>query len=74
MSCSTPYKNPMSQLKATLPAWPRALVALCLALLCAFSGVQASTAPVPPGELARELEKPLLAGSGRLRWLGIPVY
>ena len=74
MFCSTPYKNPMPQLKATLPAWPQALVALCLALLCAFSGVQASTAPVPPGELARDLEKPVLAGSGRLRFLGFSVY
>ncbi len=64
----------MPQPKATLHAWPQALLALCLALLCACSGVQASTAPVPPGELARDLEKPVLAGSGRLRVFGFSVY
>ena len=64
----------MPQLRASLQAWARALVALCMAWLCAFSGVQASTAPAPPPELARDLEKPVLAGSGRLRWLGIQVY
>ena len=64
----------MPQPKATLHAWQQALVALCLALLCACGGVQASEAPVPPGELARDLEKPVLAGSGRLRFLGFSVY
>ena len=49
-------------------------MALCMVWLCACSGVQASTAPAPPPELAREMEKPVLAGSGRLRWLGIAVY
>jgi len=74
MSCSTPCKSHMPQPKAPPHAWPHALLALCLTWLCAFSGVQATTALVPPAELARELEKPVLAGSGRLRWLGIPVY
>lgn len=55
-------------------AWPQALITLCLAWLCACADVQASSSPVPPAELARELERPVLAGSGRLRWLGIPVY
>lgn len=64
----------MLQPKATLYTWPQALLALCLALLCACSGVQASTAPVPPGELARDLEKPVLAGSGRLQVFGFSVY
>jgi len=74
MSCNTPYKSPMPQPKTPLHAWARALAALCLAWLCAFSGVQASTLSATPSELARELEKPVLAGSGRLRWLGITVY
>ena len=73
MFCSTPYKNPMSQLKAPLDALAQALAVLCMVWLGACSGVQASSATVPPGELARELEKPVLAGSGRLRWLGLPV-
>ena len=64
----------MSQPKAPLHAFAQALVVLCMVWLGACSGVQASSAPVPPPELARDLEKPVLAGSGRLRWLGIPVY
>ena len=64
----------MPQPKPPLHAWPHALLALCLTWLCALSGVQATAALVPPAELARELEKPVLAGRGRLRWLGIPVY
>jgi hypothetical protein len=64
----------MPQLSAPLQAWARATAALCLAWLCACGSVQASSTPAPPAELARELEKPVLAGSGRLRWLGIPVY
>lgn len=74
MSCSTPCKSRMPQPKAPLHAWPHALLALCLAWLCACGCALASTAPVPPAELARELEKPVLAGSGRLRILGFPVY
>ena len=64
----------MPQPKAPLHAFAQALVVLCMVWLGACSGVQASSAPVPPPELARDLEKPVLAGSGRLRWLGIPVY
>ena len=64
----------MPQPKAPLHAFAQALVVLCMVWLGTCSGVQASSAPVPPPELARDLEKPVLAGSGRLRWLGIPVY
>jgi len=64
----------MPQLKTPLHAWAQALAALCLAWLCACGGVQASSTAVQPIELTRELEKPVLAGSGRLRWLGITVY
>ena len=64
----------MPQPKAPLHAFAQALVVLCMVWLGACSGVQASSAPVPPPELTRDLEKPVLAGSGRLRWLGIPVY
>ena len=64
----------MPQPKAPLHAFAQALVVVCMVWLGACSGVQASSAPVPPPELARDLEKPVLAGSGRLRWLGIPVY
>ena len=64
----------MPQLSAPLQAWARATAALCLAWLCACGGVQASSTPAPPVELTRELEKPVLTGSGRLRWLGITVY
>ena len=64
----------MPQLKTPLHAWAQALAALCLAWLCACGGVQASSIAAPPMELTRELEKPVLAGSGRLRWLGITVY
>jgi hypothetical protein len=64
----------MPQPNTPLQAWARALAALCLAWLCACGGVQASSTPAAPVELTRELEKPVLAGSGRLRWLGIPVY
>jgi len=60
--------------KAPLHAWTQALVALGMVWLCACSGVQASTEPLPPGELARDMDKAVLAGSGRLRWLGILVY
>ena len=74
MFCSTPYKNPMSQLKAPLDALAQALAVLCMVWLGACSGVQASSATVPPGELARDLEKPVLAGSGRLRVFGFLVY
>jgi hypothetical protein len=74
MSCNTPYKCPMPQPNTPLQAWARALAALCLAWLCACGGLQANSTPAPPVELTRELEKPVLAGSGRLRWLGIPVY
>jgi hypothetical protein len=64
----------MPQPKALLHPCSQALLALCLAWLCAISGVQATTTLVPPVEVESELEKPALAGSGRLRWLGIPVY
>ena len=64
----------MPQPKAPLHAFAQALVVVCMVWLGACSGVQASSAPVPPPELARDLEMPVLAGSGRLRWLGIPVY
>jgi hypothetical protein len=64
----------MPQPKAPLHAFAQALVVVCRVWLGACSGVQASSAPVPPPELARDLEMPVLAGSGRLRWLGIPVY
>ena len=74
MSCSTPCKSPMPLSKAPLHAWAHALAVLGLAWLCASGSVQASTVPVPPSELARALEKPVLAGSGRLRWMGIAVY
>ena len=74
MSCNTPCKSPMPQLRAPLQALARALAALFLAWLCACGGVQASSTPAAPVELTRELEKPVLAGSARLRWLGITVY
>ena len=74
MSCSTPCKSHMPQPKALLHPWSQALLALCLAWLCAISGVQATTTLVPPVEVASELEKPALAGSGRLRFLGFSVY
>jgi len=64
----------MPQPKPRLPPWAQALVVLWMAWLCACSGVQASNALAPPVELARELEKPVLTGSGRMRWLGFPVY
>ena len=64
----------MPQLRAPINVWARATAALCLAWLCACGSVQASSTPAPPVELTRELEKPVLAGSGRLRWLGITVY
>jgi hypothetical protein len=60
--------------KAPRPAWLQALITLCLAWWCTCAYAQVSSTPVPPAELARELEKPVLAGSGRFRWLGIPVY
>jgi len=74
MFFSTPCKSPMPQPKAPLHAFAQALVVLCMVWLGVFSVVQASSATVPPPELARDLENPVLAGSGRLRWLGIPVY
>lgn len=55
-------------------AWPRALIALGLALLCAGGTLWAAATPLPPAEVARELDKPVLTGSGRLRWLGFSVY
>ena len=64
----------MPQLRSLLPAWPQALVVLWMVLLCACGAVQANNAFVPPVELARELEKPVLTGSGRMLWLGFPVY
>ena len=74
MSCSTPCKSPMLLSKTSLHAWVRALAALCLAWLCACGAVQANTTPAAAPEFARELEKPVLAGTGRLRWMGITVY
>lgn len=64
----------MVRSKSPLQRWPQALIALCLAWWCACAYAQGSSTPVPPAELARELEKPVLAGSGRFRWLGISVY
>jgi len=64
----------MPQPKSLLPAWAQALVMLWMAWLCVCGGVQANNTLVPPVELARELEKPVLTGSGRMRWLGFPVY
>jgi len=52
----------------------QALLALWLALLSACGSVQAYNSPAPPVELVRELEKPVLTGNGRLRWLGFSVY
>ena len=59
----------MPQAKAFLFGLRLALVALCIC-----SAVQAGDKLAVPSELVRDLEKPVLAGSGRLRWLGIPVY
>jgi len=64
----------MPQPRSLLPAWPQALVVLWMVLLCACGGVHANNTLAPPVELARDLEKPVLTGSGRLRWLGILVY
>lgn len=59
----------MPQAKAFLFGLRLALVALCIC-----SAVQAGDKLTVPSELLRDLDKPVLAGSGRLRWLGIPVY
>ena len=60
--------------KTPLHAWRRALAALCLAWLCACGTLWAAPALPPPAEVVRELDKPVLNGSGRLRWLGFSVY
>lgn len=74
MYCNTHCKSPMPLPKALWFAGQQALLAWCLVLLGATGGVQANNSPTPPSELARDLEKPVLAGNGQLRWLGFLVY
>lgn len=74
MSCSTRCKSLMRPTKLHLHTWISVFAALSLVSLCLLIPLQAAPGSPPPAEVVRELDKPVLAGSGRLRWLGISVY